>query len=467
MTASPHRASGTVAGGTPLEDKDGLSGRALAFAVFATLSALMMALLDSSIVNVALPTIARSLRVSDGQSIWVVNAYQLAVIVALLPLASLGEIVGFRRVHATGLVLFTMASIACALSPTLTHLSIARAAQGLGAAAMMSVNVALIRLIFPFDKLGRGIALMAMVGSVSIAIGPTLASFILSVASWPWLFAVNAPVGVIALWMTKLYIPPSIRSSAPFDYRSAGLCALTFGLFITGVDSFAHGGSARTAAFLLILAGLACALLVRLQSRSRTPLFPIDLLKIPLFSLSVTGAVCCFIAQGLAFVAIPFQLHHVLGLDQVATGLLMTPWPVAVVAVSPLAGWLSDRFPSSLIGGIGLLFMALGLFLISQLHPHSASVTVACWTSMCGIGFGLFNAPNNRAIVTSAPTARSGAASGMLATARLFGQTLGAALVALCFEIDARGWENALYLGAAFALCAGGASMSRRFTAAE
>jgi len=465
MTASSHRVSDATPGSLRFKENNGLAGRALVFAAFATLSALMMALLDSSIVNIALPTIARSLRVSDAQSVWVVNAYQLAVIVALLPLASLGEIIGFRRVHAGGLIVFTLASIGCALARSLVYLSIARGAQGLGAAAMMSVNVALIRLIFPIEKLGRGIALMAMVGSVSIAIGPTLASFILSIAHWPWLFAVNAPVGVIALWMTKMYMPSSTRSSAPFDFLSAGLCALTFGLFITGVDSFAHGGSAKMAAGLILCAALSCALLMRVQLRSTTPLFPVDLLKIPLFSLSVAGAVCCFIAQGLAFVAIPFQLHHVLGLGQVATGLLMTPWPVAVLAVSPLAGWLADRFPSSPIGGIGLLAMALGLFLISQLHAHDSYVTVACWTTICGIGFGLFNAPNNRAIVTAAPVARSGAASGMLATARLFGQTLGAALVALCFEMDARGWESALYLGAAFAICAGGASMSRRFTA--
>jgi DHA2 family multidrug resistance protein-like MFS transporter len=446
-----------------LDDSDGLEGRRLIFASLATFAALMMALLDSSIVNVALPSIAKDLSVSDGKSVWVVNAYQLAVIIALLPLASLGEIVGFRRIHTIGLILFTVASICCALSPTLTSLTMSRAAQGLGAAAMISVNIALIRALFPREKIGRGIGVMAMVGSIATAVGPTVASAILSVGHWPWLFAVNAPVGAVALLLTRLYIPPSIPTKRPFDVMSAVLSALTFGLFVAALDAFAHGGGDRAVLSMVVVALIACIWLTRRQLRMPDPLLPVDLLKIPIFALSIASALCCFIAQGLAFVAIPFQLHNVVGLNQVATGLFITPWPIAVVLISPIAAKLSGRYPAALIGGIGLFIMAGGLLLMTTLRSDSWHVAIALWTSVCGLGFGLFNAPNNRAIVTAAPAQRSGAASGMLATARLLGQTLGAALVALCFELMSHGWNMALYLGAAFSVCAGVASVGRRY----
>lgn len=444
-------------------NSDGLEGRQLVFASLATFAALMMALLDSSIVNVALPSIAKDLRVSDGQSVWVVNAYQLAVIIALLPLASLGEIVGYRRIHALGLTLFTVASIFCALSPTLAWLTISRAVQGLGAAAMISVNIALIRALFPREKIGRGIGIMAMVGSISTAVGPTVASAILSIGHWPWLFAVNAPVGVAALLLTRYAIPQSIRTKRPFDVVSAVLSALTFGFFVAALDAFAHGSGDGAALLMLVIAFAACILLTRRQLLMSDPLLPVDLLKIPIFALSIASAVCCFIAQGLAFVAIPFQLHNVVGLDQVETGLFITPWPIAVVLISPLAAKLSGRYPAALIGGIGLFILAVGMLLMATLRSDSWHVVIALWTTLCGLGFGLFNAPNNRAIVTAAPALRSGAASGMLATARLLGQTLGAALVALCFALIAHGWDLALYIGAAFAVCAGVASVSRKF----
>ena len=441
---------------------DGLAGPLLYWAVLAISLGLVMAVLDSAIANIALPTIAHDLHVTDAASIWVVNAYQLAVTVSLLPLASLGEVIGYRRVHVGGLVLFVLASLLCAVSGSLPALTLARVAQGLGAAGMLSVNVALIRFVFPRHQLGSGVGINAMVGSVASAVGPTVASGILSVAHWPWLFAVNVPIGLFALVVSWRALPQTAPTSDRFDVLSAALSAATFGLLISGLDGLAHGQRALLVAVQLLGMLAAGIVLVRRQAALVAPLLPVDLLRVPLFALSVGAAVCCFAAQGLAYVAMPFLLQNGLGLGQVETGLLLTPWPLTVALIAPLAGRLSDRYPPAILGGIGLVAMAAGLLLMATLPAHPSSLAIVWRTAICGLGFGFFNSPNNRAMIAAAPAHRSGGASGMIATGRLLGQTTGAALVALCFELSPqRGAPVALLLGAGFAGAAALASFFR------
>src|SRR5690242_11456812 len=200
-----------------------------------------MAVMDGAIANVALPTIAQDLHATPAFSIWVVNGYQLAITISLLPLASLGEIIGYRRVYLAGLLLFTLASLLCALSHTLVLLTLARVVQGFGAAGIMSVNTALVRFIYPHRMLGRGIGINALVVAVSAAVGPTLASAILATATWPYLFAVNVPFGIAALMIGARALPSSPRSDSQFDWQSALASAATFGLAIIAIDSIGHG----------------------------------------------------------------------------------------------------------------------------------------------------------------------------------------------------------------------------------
>jgi DHA2 family multidrug resistance protein-like MFS transporter len=445
-----------------VQTTDGLAAPQLHWAALAIALGLIMAVLDSAIANIALPTIARDLQVSEAASIWVVNAYQLAVTMSLLPLASLGEIVGYRRVHIYGLILFVVASLLCALSGSLLLLTLARVLQGLGAAGMMSVNVALVRFVFPRHKLGSGIGINAMVGSVATAVGPTVASGILSVAHWPWLFAVNVPIGLIALAVAWRALPFTTPSSARFDFASAALSAASFGLLISFIDGLAHGQGAALVVAEFIGTLVAGAALLHRQATLPAPLLPVDLLRVPLFALSVAAAISCFAAQGLAYVAMPFLLQTTLGFSQVATGLLLTPWPLMVALISPLAGRLSDRYPPAILGGIGLVGMAAGLVLMATLPGQPSDFGIVWRTAVCGLGFGFFNSPNNRAMIAAAPAHRSGGASGMVATARLLGQTTGAALVALCFEVTPRhGAPAALFVGAGFAGVAALASFLR------
>jgi DHA2 family multidrug resistance protein-like MFS transporter len=441
---------------------DGVAASQLPWAVLAVALGLIMAVMDSAIANIALPIIARDLHVTDAASIWVVNGYQLALTMSLLPLAALGEIVGYRRVHILGLILFVFASLLCAMSGSLTLLTLSRILQGFGAAGMLSVNLALIRFVFPRHRLGAGVGLNAMVGSVATAVGPTVASLILSVAHWQWLFAVNVPVGLFALAISLWALPRTGRFNAKFDVISAVLSAAAFGLLISGVDGLAHGEAAAIAAAELVAALVVGALLVRRQTNVASPMLPIDLLKVPLFGLSALGALCCFMAQGLAYVAMPFLMQNTFGFSQVSTGLLLTPWPLTVALIAPVAGRLSDRFPPAILGGIGLLCMAAGLVLIATLPAHPSELAIVWRTALCGLGFGFFNSPNNRAMIGAAPAHRAGGASGMVATARLLGQTMGAALVALCFEmIPTYGAPAALFVGACAASVAALASFFR------
>jgi MFS family permease len=219
---------------TAADSLDGLPLPQRYWAMLTIAVAVSMTVLDAVIANVALPTIARDVGASPAASIWVVNAYQLALVISLLPLSSLGDIVGYRKVYQSGFAVFTIASLCCALSHSLISLGIARFIQGLGAAGIVSVNTALIRTIFPSKILGRGLGINAMVVAVSAAIGPTFAAGILSLASWPWLFAVNVPVGILGLGISLRTLPRSGGSGHRFDLKSALLSGLTFGLLMGG-----------------------------------------------------------------------------------------------------------------------------------------------------------------------------------------------------------------------------------------
>ena len=431
--------------------------------MFAIAIAVTMAVLDSAVANIALPAIARQLGVAPAESVWVINAYQLAIVVLLLPLAALGERIGYRRVYIAGLALFTVGSLACALSPTLAVLVAARVLQGLGAAGIMAVNGALVRYTYPQKSLGHGVGLNALVVSVAGAIGPTVASGILAIGPWQWLFAVNVPIGIANMALATRVLPWSTLSGRSLDWTSAALSALAFGAFFIGVDTLTHGqhqGALGAAELVIgVLAGVA---LFRRERHEARPLIPIDLLRIPVFGLSAATSICSFAAYTLAFLALPFWFQSELHRDQVQTGLLMTPWPVGVGLVAPLAGRLADRIPAAILGSAGLLVLAIGLGLMAQLPADASTLAILWRMALCGLGFGFFQAPNNRTMLGSAPRERAGAAGGMLATSRLTGMTTGASIAALVFRVAPRDAEHLCLLiavGIAVAGCA--TSLSR------
>lgn len=433
-----------------------------------------MAVMDGSIVNLALPGIARELNAGASQAIWVVNAYQIASLVMLLPLAALGDRLGYRRVYLVGMALFVLASAAAMLASSLTMLTAARALQGLGAAGIMSVNAALVRLIYPSASLGRGIAINSMVVATSSMAGPAVAASILSVASWPWLFALNLPLGLLTLWMGRRALPFNLsrEGAAPrFSLMDVLLNVLMFTLVFVGADQLGvRGGEAAQATPVLGWSLLGAGVLVglvylRRQWHLTAPMFPLDLLRIPVFALSMGSSLGAFCAQTLALLSLPFLLLEVQGRSHMAAGLIMMAWPMATALTAPIAGRLIGRYPDGGLGGVGMLVFATGLLLVGLRPEDATSVDMAWRLALCGAGFALFQSPNNHTIVTTAPLHRSGAASGMLGTARLTGQTIGAVMLAAIYGVwnlhDGQGETVALCVAAGCALLAGVSSSLR------
>jgi MFS transporter, DHA2 family, multidrug resistance protein len=461
-------------GGDDAPARDGLPVPQRYGAMAAIMLGIALSVLDSTILNLALPDITRHFGASPSAAVWVINAYQLAILSLLLPCAHLGERVGYRRVYIAGLAVFTLASLACVLAPSLLALALARAVQGLGAAGVMAVNAALVRLTYPSNVLGRGIALNSVVVATASVAGPSIAALVLSVASWPWLFLIQLPLGIGVLVLAHRALPHN--TAPPSSGRLAALDVLLnmamFSLVFLAADAFGArrgavpDGERIGVAMLLLLAGVAVGwIYLRRQWRQPAPLFPVDLLRIPVFGLSMCTSVTAFAAQTLAFIALPFLLLEGQGRGHFEAGLLITAWPAAIVLTAPFAGRMIHRVPGGLLGGIGLALLATGLVLCAVL-PDAPSDAPSGWRiaaplALCGIGFGLFQSPNNHTIVTSAPLRRAGAASGMLGTARLTGQSLGAVLLGLIFSVaGVRDGGPAFALGLAAALAGASAVFS-------
>lgn len=435
--------------------QDGLPKPRRSWAMAVIALGMTMAVLDGAIANVALPTIAGDLHVNPASSIWVVNAFQLAMTISLLAFSSLGDLWGYKRVYVLGLLMFSITSLVCALSDSFITLVIARGLQGFSAAAITSVNTALLRIIFPSRYLARGMGINGLIISVAAAAGPTVAAAILAVANWPWLFAINVPIGLVAFAMSLKFLPqnPVKVKGERFDVTSAIMNALTFGLLICVIDGFAHDIH-----WYILVPGFVVMLIIgwffiKRQEHQTYPLLPVDLMHNRIFSLSLLTSVFSFIAQMLALVSIPFFFQRVLHLSEVATGLLLTPWPLATMIAAPVAGRLMDRYNAGLLGGIGLVIFGASLFLLALMPDDPSHIDIIWRMFLGGIGFGLFITPNNSTIIASAPKQRSGGASGMLGMARLLGQTIGAAFVAVIFAMfPAHGMRYALMFGAIIAV---------------
>lgn len=444
---------------------DGLPRRERLQAMIAIAVAVALATLDTAVTNTALPTIAADIGSNSAAAIWIVNAYQFVMVATLLPLASLGEVVGHRRLYIAGLVLFTLTSFACGMAWSLPTLVIARALQGLGAAAIMSVNTALIRFIYPSGMLGRGVGVNALVVAIFFTIGPTVTSAVLSVASWHWLFLMNVPASLVAIVLSLRTLPITKGRRNGFDMVAASLCTSFLALLVCGFAAIAHGSG-----WLIIVAewagAAACGYaLLRREAGRAAPILAIDLLRQPVFSLSALTSICTYTTQGLAFVSLPFLLQNAMSYSQVETGFLITPWPAVVAIMAPIAGRLSDRYSPGFLGGGGLVVLSIGMASLASLSPAAGIPTIIWRLALCGAGFGFFQSPNLRALMGSAPPERSGGASGVVATSRLLGQGMGAALVALCLTASpAKGPELALWAGGAFAAVGAVASFLRLMT---
>lgn len=410
---------------------DGLPPPQRRWAMTAVTIAIVMAVLDGALINLALPLMAQDLGASPSLVVWVVSSYQLAITISLFPFSALGDRIGYSRVFIGGMLLFTGASLACALASSVSSLIGARVLQGLGASALMSVNIALVRYIYPKHALGRGIGYNTLIVALSASAGPSIGAAILAVAPWPWLFGINVPLGLAASAIGVLALPKTPRHNQSFDLSGSILSAVTIGILVIAADGLGYDSENHLPASIQVFAIVALLFLLYLdQRRKSNPAIPFDILRIPSVGLSALTATLSYVVQGLSYVGLPFLFHSIIGFSVLETGLLMSAWPLALALVSPVAGRLSDRSSAGMLGTLGLALLCLGLILLI-LVPDRPSVADVFWRmGLCGLGFGLFQAPNSKAIVVGSPLHRTGAASALQSAARLLGQTLGAALVA-------------------------------------
>ncbi len=440
---------------------DGLPTPRRYLAILAIAFGTALAVLDGSIVTVALPTLAHDLHVHSSEAVLVVTVYQLTLVMTLLPFSALGSRIGLRRLYQCGQLTFLLSTILCFVARNLPFLLTVRAMQAIGAAATLSVSSALIRSIYPANQLGRGLGLNSFVVAGAGAIAPTLGGVVLSFASWPWIFAAASPLALLSLLLGRRMLPDPAPHNEPYDVLGALLCAATFGLTIAGLEGAVHGSSPAGSAA-ITAAGLAIAFFfVRRELDSRMPILPVDLLTRPVLALSALGGLCAFIASMTLMLSLPFRLQQHFGFSPAQVGAVITPWPLAMMLFAPLAGLMSDRFPAWLLGGIGMAIATIALILLAFLPEHLSHFDLVWRMALCGVGFGLFLSPNARLIVHSAPRARAASAGGLIATTRLTGQTLGATVLAALLSIGAGSERVPALVAAGLTVIAGICSLAR------
>ena len=419
-----------------------------------------LVIIDGSIAGVALPTIARDLRVDSSAVIAIVSLYQLIFVMMLLPFAGLGDRIGLKRMYQGGQLLFTLATLLCFLADNLPYLLAARAAQAIGAAATLSVSSALIRSVYPASQLGRGLGINTVFVTSGAALAPTLGGLILSVAPWPWVFASAVPFAILSLLLGRA-LPDIAPRIEPFDIVGAALCAAMFGLIIGGIDVSVHNASQTMSAAIVITGAVIGVFFVRRELGEAKPILPVDLLMRPLLALSALGAFTAFTASMTILLSTPFRLQQSYGFTPVQVGTAIAAWPLTNMIVAPTAGWLSDRVSAGILGGIGMTVSIVGLMLLAILPPHPTTLDVAWRMSLCGSGFGIFLSPNARLIIGGAPRDRAAAAGSLVSTVRLVGQTTGATLVALLLAAGIGTGSAPAFVAASFAMIAGLCSVSR------
>lgn len=439
---------------------DGLPTPRRLVAIMALSFGTALIVIDSSIANVALPTMAHDLGVESSAVVSVVTVYQLTLVMLLLPFAGLGERIGLKRMYQIGQLVFTVATLLCFFAKSLPFLLIVRAAQAIGAAAALSVSSALLRSTYPSTQLGHGLGINSVIVTSSAAAAPAIGGLVLGFAPWPWVFASAVPFAVASLAFGRA-LPDPPAGHDRFDVLGAVLCAATFGLVIGGLETGVHGDS-PVVSIAIVLVGIGVGgYFVRRERHEPSPILPIDLLARPVLALSALGAYTAFIASMTLLLSTPFRLQHSYGFSPAEVGAAIAPWPLTNIVVAPLAGLLSDRIPAGVLGGIGMCVSITALILIGFMPPHPGFFDVAWRMALCGAGFGIFLPPNARLIIGSASRERAAAAGGLISTVRLVGQTTGATLVAALLATGVGGGRVPAFVAAGLALVAGLCSVAR------
>lgn len=415
--------------------------------------------LDGAIANVALPTMARDLAVSNSVVTNVVTVYQLVLVMLLLPFSSLGDRIGHRRLYQYGQTLFMLASGLCLFVDSLWVLLVLRALQATGAAMALSVSSAMLRQIYPASRLGTGLGVNSVIVASSNALAPTLGGWIVGHVDWQWVFVAAAPMAVVSLLLGQA-LPDPEPQERRINWISSAWSALSMLLVVGGLQLGTHG-EVPLGVMLGVVGVLSIVALVRRERRSMMPVLPVDLLARPVIGLSALASMSSFIATSMLMLSLPFMLQERLGYDPQTVGMLLLPFPLTMLVISPLAGWLSDRIAAAKLGVAGMAIAVIGLLLLAFMPDDPGKTAIAVRLAITSLGFGLFFAPNTRLIISRSPRERAAAAGGLLSTSRLLGQTLAAVAVGMLLAGGLGLGPAPMLVASALALVAAGCSVTR------
>jgi EmrB/QacA subfamily drug resistance transporter len=398
----------------------------------------LMSTLDASIINIALPTLVKELHSTFPVIQWVVLSYLVVITAAMLGIARLGDMVGKKRVYMTGLAIFSAGSLLCGLSPSVGWLIGFRALQATGAVMMTSLSLAIITEIFPPEERGRALGVIGSVVSIGFALGPSLGGILVGLVSWRAIFLVNVPIGVaavLAVWKMVPDLPPRTQDRR-FDLMGAFVMFATLAAYALGMTLGQDRGFQNGLILALLAAsGVGLGVFLAVESRAKQPMLNLRLFRDPIFGINLLMGLLVFVVIASLFI-FPFFLELVQGYPTEQVGLMMVAVPALMGIASPVAGALSDRFGSHAISLLGLLVIAGACLGISTLNQDVTVWGFVLRAAPLGIGFGIFQSPNNSAIMGTAPRDQLGVVSGLLALTRTLGQTSGLPLIGALFTVQ-------------------------------
>ena len=414
------------------------------YVMAAVAMSIFLATIDGSIVNVALPTLTRDFGAAFAVVQWVVLVYLLTMTTLMLGIGRLADMRGKKPIYISGFVIFTFGSLLCALSPTVYWLIAFRVLQAVGAAMMIALGTAIITESFPPSERGRALGITGSMVSIGIVIGPTVGGLIIDLVSWHWIFLVNIPIGIAGAWMAWRFVPATKPPGGQrFDYWGALALFISLTSLLLGLTLGQQLGF-RTPTVILLLAAwlIFLAIFLVIERRTAQPMIDLTLFRNAQFSINLGTGFIIFIAISGTFILMPFYLENVLGMPIRQVGLLLAVVPVAVGVTAPISGSLSDRFGSRRITVIGLAIVLLGFLAVSTLAVDTSRLGYALRMLPVGIGLGVFQSPNNSAIMGAVPRARLGVASGLLSINRTLGQITGIAIMGAIWASQVMGYAG-------------------------
>ena len=398
-----------------------------------------MAALNSASLIIILPTLQSDLHTDLINILWVLLSYTLASAVLLLSVGRLADLIGNKRIYLLGYLIFGLGSLLCALANNVWVLIAARFVQGVGGALLMANTSAIITHTFPRRELGRALGVASLAFSVGTTLGPIVGGILTDKINWHWAFWFNVPIAAVGLLLAARYLYNEVGARSQtarerFDWAGAILLAVSLSalLYFVSLGPLYGWGSARILGA-LVLSIVAAALFIYSQLRVAQPLLQLRLFNNRLFTMANLSASLASMGMIAVLFLMPFYLEDVLHYSLFLSAVLLTPYPVTMLIIAPISGWLSDRFGSRTLGTIGMALAALSLLWMSTLTIHSSYGEVAVRLVVLGLGMGLFQSPNNSAVMSAAPANARGVASAVLGTMRNLGTMLGIGITGAVF----------------------------------